>query len=172
MTLSVAWPRVSGSGREGVWTELGAGCSVHYLMQPPSRSGGGRSVYLCLVTLPAALTAPKRHGAQSSESLKINNYDGGYLSFSTNCQTGGWLLSCNLLQLILIYQSSENFISKCVSDAEVNLLCFHGKVPTIPVLLDIRSKIYTTAVFYCFGQDFIFISVTNLLTGGRQPILL
>ena len=127
MTLSVAWLRVSGSGREGVWTELGAGCSVHYLMQPPAPL---RRWPLCLPVpgyAAAALTAPKRHGAQSSESLKINIYDGGYLSFSTNCRTGGWLLSCNLLLQLLIYHRSENFISKCVSDAESYLTLFPRK---------------------------------------------
>ena len=82
VTLTLwAWPDVSGSGSEGVWTELGAGAALSTIWCNPSGSGTTRSLSTCdwLRGPAAAQTAPKRQ--RSSESLKINIYDGGYLSF-------------------------------------------------------------------------------------------
>ena len=79
--VSLAWCLRLRSWRCLDWARSWGDCSVHYLMQPQwplAPALPALSTCAWLRGPAAAQTRPKR---QSSESLKINIYDGGYLSF-------------------------------------------------------------------------------------------
>ena len=79
--VSLAWCLRLRSWRCLDWARSWGDCSVHYLMQPQwplAPALPALSTCAWLRGPAAAQTRPKR---QSSESLKINIYHGGYLSF-------------------------------------------------------------------------------------------
>ena len=122
--VSLAWCLRLRSWRCLDWARSWGDCSVHYLMQPQwplAPALPALSTCAWLRGPAAAQTRPKR---QSSESLKINIYHGGYLSFYKRLGGG----CCHAI----IIDHHRSLIPKCVRNEEIIFNLFLLKSPCCP----------------------------------------